>query len=319
MAVQNMPAAEVEITADLVRALLDEQFPDLAPLPLTLVANGWDNTIYRLGDDLAVRLPRRQLGADLVEHEQRWLPDLATRLPIPIPAPIHHGRPGPGYPWAWSICPWFDGEVAADTMLVDPHAEAVRLGQFVAALHLPAPDDAPYNEFRRGKPIAEFVPRIEANLERLEHSDADAVTPGRPGTDPVRTESGRPELGAVRGRLAELADVGEWAGPALWVHGDLHSANILVDEGSICAVIDFGDITSGDPAVDLAVAWMLFDESDRAVFRQAAGGRGRPIDDATWQRGRLWGLHFALLYLLHSADNERFNRMGRALLATILA
>ena len=120
----------------------------------------------------------------------------------------------------------------------------------------------------------------------------------------------------VEARLAELADVEEWSGPALWVHGDLHTANLVVDEGRIAAVIDFGDITAGDPAVDLAVAWMLFDEADRAVFRRAAGAE-IDIDDATWRRGQLWALHFAVLYLLHSADNPRFQRMGTELLATV--
>ena len=306
MAAQNMPAAEVEITADLVRALLAEQFPHLAAQPLTLVANGWDNTIFRLGDHLLVRMPRRSISADLVEHEHRWLPELAARLPIPICAPLHRGRPGCGFPWSWSVCPWFDGDVAADVVLSDPAREAGRLGAFVNALHRPAPADAPYNEFRRGKPIAEFVPRIQTNLANLEMSP----DPVHPGPVPARTD-----LAAVRARLAELADVVEWDGPAVWVHGDLHSANLIVADGSISAVIDFGDITAGDPAVDLAVAWMLFDDANRAVFRAAAG----PIDDATWQRGQLWALHFAVLYLLHSADNERFHRMGTALLATVLA
>ncbi len=177
-------------------------------------------------------------------------------MPIPICAPLHAGRPGCGYPWSWSVCPWFDGDVAADVAL--DRSDAVRpsrLGEFVAALHQPAPADAPYNEFRRGKPIAEFIPRIEANLRRR------SSTPTRfARTRPTRTEL------PVRDRLAELADVAEWDGPALWLHGDLHSANIIVADGSISAVIDFGDITAGDPAVDLAVAWMLFDEADRAAF-----------------------------------------------------
>ena len=299
-----MPAAEVDITADLVRALLDEQFPELAPRTLTLVTNGWDNAIFRLGDDLLARMPRRQLGADLVEHEHRWLPELARRLPIPIPAPVHAGRPGCGYPWSWSVCPWFEGDVAADVTLADAAREARRLGDFLAALHVPAPPDAPYNEFRRGQPIAEFVPRIESNLDRL----AD-------GFDGVH---GVADAAIVRRRLAELAGVVEWDGPALWVHGDLHSANIVVADGGISAVIDLGDLAAGDPAVDLAVAWMLFEGSDRAVFRSAAGAV-RPIDDATWRRGQLWALHFALLYLLHSADSERFQRMGAHLLAAVLA
>ena len=297
MAAQNMPAAEVDITDDLVRALLAEQHPDLADLALTPLAFGWDNAIFRLGDELVVRLPRRQLGADLVEHEHRWLPELARILPIPIPAPVREGVPGHGFPWRWSVCPFFDGDVAADVTLAAPTREAQRLGDFVAALHQPAPPDAPYNEFRRGKPIAEFVPRIDANLDHL-----------GPAVE---------ELRHIHHRLEELADVAEWDGPALWVHGDLHSANLIVSDGSISAVIDFGDLTSGDPAVDLAVAWMLFDEADREVFRAAAGA-ARPVDDATWRRGQLWALHFAVLYLLHSADAPRFQRMGTQLLAAVV-
>ncbi len=205
MAAQNMPAAEVEITADLVRALLAEQFPHLTARPLTLVANGWDNTIFRLGDDLLVRMPRRSISADLVEHEHRWLPELAARLPIPICAPLHRGRPGCGFPWSWSVCPWFDGDVAADVVLADPAREAERLGAFVNALHRPAPADAPYNEFRRGKPIAEFIPRIETNLASLETSP----DPVHPGPVPARTR-----FAPVHDRLAQLADVAEWDGPA---------------------------------------------------------------------------------------------------------
>jgi len=143
------------------------------------------------------------------------------------------------------------------------------------------------------------VPRIEGNLFKLSAA-----------ADQFRADP-------VRGRLAELADVAEWEGPALWVHGDLHSANIVVDSGTISAVIDFGDVTAGDPAVDLAVAWMLFDGADRSVYRTAAGFT-YPIDDATWQRGQLWALHFALLYLLHSADSPRLERMGTALLQAVL-
>ena len=303
-----MPAAEVEITDDLVLALLAEQHPDLAGLALEPLAFGWDNAIFRLGDDLVVRLPRRQLGANLVEHEHRWLPELARTLPIPIPAPVRMGVPGCGFPWRWSVCPFFDGDVAADVGLTAPTRDAQRLGEFVAALHRPAPPDAPVNEFRRGQPITEFIPRIESNIAQL----GPALENVRPGTDPGRTFSD-----AAKARLAELAEVAEWDGPALWVHGDLHSANVVVKDGSISAVIDFGDLTSGDPAVDLAVAWMLFDEADRAVFRAAAGA-SRSVDDATWQRGQLWALHFAVLYLLHSADAPRFQRMGTHLLAAVL-
>ncbi len=291
MAVQNMPAAEVDIDDRLVRRLLADQHPDLADLPLTLVANGWDNVIFRLGSDLTVRLPRRQLAADLVANEQRWLPELAPRLPIPIPTPLRIGLPHDTYPWRWSIGPWFDGEVAADVALADPAAQARRLGGFVAALHTPAPVDAPFNAFR-GQSIDELRPRVAVNIARL----GDSI-----------------DGGVVGACFDQLADVEDWLGDPVWLHGDLHSANMLVRDGAICAVIDFGDITSGDPAVDLAIGWMLFDAAGLEEFRSSTGA----IDDATWSRGQAWALHFALLYLLHSADNPRFTRMGTHLLERI--
>jgi aminoglycoside phosphotransferase (APT) family kinase protein len=291
----NVPAAEIDVTQDLVRRLIETQFPDLSKRAVTLVANGWDNVIFRLGDDLVVRLPRRQLGADLVQHEHRWVPDLAKRLPIPIAAPLRAGLPSQEYPWAWSICPWFDGEVAADSALRDPLTQAQRLGDFVAAFHTPAPPDAPDNPLR-GQPMAFLRPRVSDNIERL-----------------GSTIDSRSAVALA----TELFDVDDWAGTPLWLHGDLHTANLIVHDGEIVAVLDLGDITSGDPAVDLAVAWMLFDEDARTVFRSAAGAVFT-IDDATWVRGRAWALHFSLLYLLHSADAERFGRMGRALLAAVI-
>lgn len=286
---QNMPAAEVDVTAGLVRGLLAEQHPDLASECLEIVANGWDNVIVRIGDELVARLPRRQLAADLVANEQRWLPSLAASLPIPVAAPVRAGRPGLGFPWDWSICPWFEGEVAADVSLADPALDAARLGSFVHALHRPAPTDAPNNPFR-GQPVAELLPRIRDNLAKLALD-----------RDPVAA------------LVERLAAAPAWGGPPVWLHGDLHTANLLVADGAISAVLDFGDLTSGDPAVDLAVAWMLFAPADRDRFRAAAGG-GALVDDGTWDRARLWAIHFALIYLLHSADSERFARMGKQLL-----
>jgi len=280
------------VTEALVRHLLADQHPDLARLPLRLVANGWDNVIFRLGSELTVRLPRRRLAADLVAHEQRWLPELAVRMPIPIPAPVRVGIPDEHYPWRWSICPWFGGDVAADVELGDPVREARRLGAFAAALHTPAPSNAPVNPFR-GHPISEIRPRIAVNVEGL-----------RAVIDPQ----------VVLTRFDECSTVEPWSGPPQWLHGDLHTANVLVSDGAISAVIDFGDITSGDPAVDLAIAWMLFEADARSEFRRAAG----VVDDATWARAQAWALHFGVMYLLHSADSERFERMGTGLLARVL-
>lgn len=290
----GIPQAEVDVTVTLVRDLLAEQHPDLADRGLLPVGGGWDNVIVRVGTDLVARLPRRRVAADLILHEQRWLPELTKDLPIPIAAPVRVGRPGCGYPWPWSICHWFDGDVAADVALADPASEADRLGGFVHAFHRRAPAEAPHNPFR-GHSVDELVPRILANLARL------GVAP--------------PGLARLIDRLAAAP---AWGGPPVWLHGDLHTANLLVADGRIVAVLDLGDLTSGDPAVDLAVAWMLFEPAERARFRTAAGG-GAPIDDATWDRARLWGIHFALIYLLHSADDERLARMGHGLLREVTA
>jgi aminoglycoside phosphotransferase (APT) family kinase protein len=292
VATQEIPAAEFDVSTDLVARLLGDQHPDLADQPLRVVENGWDNVIVRIGDDLVARLPRRQVAAELVVHEQRWLPELAPVLPLPVPVPVRVGVPGAEYPWRWSICRWFAGDVAADVGVADPTAEAIRLGGFVRALHRPGPADAPRNPYR-GQPVGELAERVAANVARL-----GSLVDGP----------------AVMRAFERAAGVGESTGPPVWVHGDLHSANLLVADGRIAVVIDFGDLTTGDPAVDLAVGWMLFDRAGRDVFRAAAG----PVDDGTWSRGEAWAVHFALLYRLHSANNPRFGRMADTLLARLL-
>jgi aminoglycoside phosphotransferase (APT) family kinase protein len=297
-----MPQAETEITSDLVTALLRSQHPDLAALELREVANGWDNVIHRLGPDLAVRLPRRRAAAALIEHEQRWLPELSRRLPLPIPTPVRLGRPGLGFPWAWSITPWFDGVVAADAELADPAREAGRLGGFMAALHDLAPNEAPANPARDGF-IGDRSERFEAARARV----------GPVLDDLVRDGS---RLAATR--WDELTSTVPFAGPPTWVAGDVHAANLVVDDGEIRAVIDFGDLCAGDPAVDLAVAWMLFDDAGRAVFRAAASAGRVPVDEPMWRRAEAWAVYFAVSYLANSADDARLSRMGRELAVATL-
>lgn len=287
-----MPEAEVDIDEALVRGLLDDQFPDLAGLPITYFESGWDSELFRLGDDLVVRLPRRELAAQLVLNEQRWLPDLAPRLPLPIPTPMRAGRPGRGYPWAWSVCRWFDGECAARTPPRDPFEAATSIGWFIAALHVPAPDDAPPTTFRGG-PLSQ---KHDVLLERLDHLhdvvDRDAVL--------VEWEH------ALAART--------WSGPPLWLHGDLHPANVLVDNGVITAIVDFGDITAGDPATDLAIAWMLLPSGARPTLRQAAGD----VDDDTWARAKGWALSLSIAYLAFSANNPLIGGIGERTLAAVL-
>jgi aminoglycoside phosphotransferase (APT) family kinase protein len=302
MGAQNMPEAEVDLSPDVVRSLLINQHPDLADLEIEELANGWDNVIYRLGSELTVRTPRREMAAVLVENEQRWLPTFVERLPIAIPAPVRIGRPAAGYPWAWSINPWFDGEVACESPLTDPTAEAQRLGEFLAALHVPAPENAPLNPYRGhfvGLNTPVFLDRVEVIAAELE-----ALVPGG--------------AAATRLRWAELTDVEPFESAPVWLHADLHTANVLVTAGRISAVVDFGDICAGDPANDLAIAWMMFDESERAAFHASASAGESGVDDAMWQRGAAWALHFAIIYLMASADNARMHAIGERLIAAVI-
>jgi aminoglycoside phosphotransferase (APT) family kinase protein len=291
-----MPRAEVSIDESLVRALLEEQHPDLASLPIVESSEGWDNKLFRLGDHLVVRLPRRQMAASLIEHEQRWLPVLAPRLPVPVPAPVRVGRPGCGFPWAWSVAPWFSGETAATMTSGYTEAVALRLAEFLAALHQPAPVDAPFNPFRTS-----LSSRSDAFVERLPRCG-----------DHVDQASA---LLVWRAALAAPA----WSGPSMWLHGDLHPGNMLVHAGRLTAVLDFGDLTAGDPAVDLAVAWMMWPESVRAVFRAAVDRTTSWADDAMWHRARGWAVSLGVAYLVSSLDNPLMGAIGIRTVAAALA
>ena len=304
MAVNRMPAAEVEVSADLVRRLLAGQHPDLARLPVEFLANGWDNELYRVGDGLVARLPRRALGAEIIKNEQRWLPGLAPRLPLPIPYPERTGVPAHGYPYSWSVVPYLPGVPAAQASSFDPAGAAAVVGRFLGALHVPAPADAPANPFR-GVPLAERAGTFAANL---------AVVTSQASQDHVERDA------VLRVWVAALATP-VYDGPPVWLHGDLHPANILVDDGQVSGVIDFGDITAGDPAGDLAVAWMLLPPAWHAGFwsaYQAAGGAGGRASDALRARAKGWALNLAIVLLAHSEDNPVLLDVGRRTLRAVL-
>jgi aminoglycoside phosphotransferase (APT) family kinase protein len=279
------PAAEVVVDEPLVRSLLADQHPDLAERRLRVVANGWDNVVVRLGDDLAVRLPRRAAAARLVEHEQRWLPEIARRVAhvAPVPEPVRLGRPALGYPWSWSVVRWLPGDVVGDRAAGPAVARA--LAAFVGLLHVPAPADAPVNPFR-GVPLAT---RSAAVLDRLATADVPRAR----------------ELAALW-RTAAAAPT--HTGPPVWVHGDLHPFNVLVERAPggdrLSAVVDFGDVTAGDPAVDLATAWLTFDREGRRTFRALAAA-----DDATWTRARGWAV--SITSALWTSDDRAFRTVGR--------
>ncbi len=289
----GMPAAEVEISAGLVRRLLELQHPDLAALEIKFLANGWDNALYRLGDSMMARLPRRAMAAPLVAHELRWLPELAQHLPLPIPVALRAGRPNRHYPYEWAVVPFFEGEPVGTGGFTDPGASADLLGRFVGSLHRKASPDAPVNPYR-GQPLAE---RDVITTRRLVSAEGVLAEGGILSRDVGRA-------------WAESLAADPWPGPPMWLHGDLHPMNILAERGRLSAVIDFGDITSGDPATDLMVAWYLFDEAGRDVFRQSAGAAGGAVDDSTWERGRGWVLSHALAIMVNSADAPVMRSVG---------
>lgn len=286
------PPAEITIDESTVRALLWEQHRDLAHLPLVRTDEGWDNVLFRLGDDLAVRVPRRTAAVSLIENEQRWLPVLSPRLPLPIPVPRRVGGPGCGLPWPWSITSWLPGQSALLAPPRDLRATAVTLAEFLRGLHQPAPEDAPHNPWR-GVPLAARTSSLREHLDQLK--------------DLVNRD-------AVLQLWEESLATPSWTGPPLWIHGDLHPGNLLVCDGCLSAVIDFGDLTAGDPATDLSVMWMLFPSALHSTFVEAV--QSDSIDHSTFRRARGWALALGLAYLASSGDDTALGSLG---LATVRA
>lgn len=294
-----MPAAELAVDVELVRRLLAEQIPELAGRSLTVLANGWDNVLFRLGNDLLVRLPRRLFAAELIGHEQQWLPTLAPKLPLPIPVPRFAGRPSPTYPWFWSITTFLAGRIVAEECHLDLDQVARALAGFLARLHRPAPPDAPINP-DRGVPLQQRVESFYANLALTGREDIDA------------------DAAEALWRVVLSAE--PWSLPPVWVHGDLHPANLLTDHARLVAVLDFGDLTAGDPATDLAVAWMLFPPTERLVFWSCyAAAAGHPVEVALQVRARGWALALGTVFVARSADNPVMAAIGASTLEAVLS
>lgn len=287
------PEAEVNVDGGLVARLIARQHPDLASLPLTFEASGWDNVMFRLGDELAVRLPRRTMGAQFMQAEQAWLQVLAPRLPLLTPAPVRLGAPDLDYPWTWSIVPWIEGQTA-DLDPPDEH-QGVVLASFFKALHQPAPPDAPHNPVR-GVPLATRQDMFEKQLEYL---------------------GSRTDL--IDHRALEIWRAGVSASTdleGLWVHGDPHPRNVIVRNGKLKAFIDWGDMTRGDPATDLSSIWMLL---DAPAARQAAM-ESYGASDATWARARGWAMYYVVVLLAAGiADDPRMRAIAEKTLERLLA
>ncbi|MEU0539827.1 aminoglycoside phosphotransferase family protein [Nocardia sp. NPDC005978] len=266
--------SRMDLTAELVRDLLREQHPDLAHLPVRLGARGWDNQLWRLGDDLAVRLPWATESADaLLRKEFAWVPAIAPHLPLPVPVPQRLGEPSERFPRPWIVTTWVHGE-PADRAPITRATSATRLAAFLTALHQPAPATAPTGR-DRGGPLSRSTARFAELLGAL-------------------TELGLiPDPAGVRAVWEDAVAAPEWRGPALWLHGDLHPANVLTAHGALRGVIDFGDLFAGDPAFDLAAAWILLPDGATDLFHTAYGttpGADREHLDATLRRARGWAV-----------------------------
>jgi aminoglycoside phosphotransferase (APT) family kinase protein len=270
--------ADNEVTADLIAELLRDQHPDLTDLPVTFGARGWDNQLWRLGDDLAVRLPWATQGAgELLLKEHALVPAIAPRLPLPIPVPQRLGQPCARFQRPWIVTTWVAGE-PADRAPATRGAEAAdTLAAFLGALHQPALADAPTGRDQRGGPLANSAKGFAHFL--TEATDRGLIS------DPD----------AVRDVWADALAAPDWTGPPMWLHADLHPANLLTRDGNFCGVVDFGDMRAGDPALDLAACWMLLPDGavDRFYRRYSPAA-----DAATLRRARGWAVIKALVCML---------------------
>lgn len=269
------------IDEQLARRLVERQFPHWAELPITEVGRqGWDNRTYRLGPDLSVRLPTGDWYALQVEKEQRWLPVLAPKLPLPIPVPVAEGQPDLDYPYPWSVYRWLDGQPATDTEITDQIRFADDLARFLVALRqidaVGGPGPGRHN-FYRGANLSTYADETHRALDRLGSAVDQAACHA----------------------VLELALTSQWSADPVWFHGDVAVDNLLISEGRLAAVIDFGISGVGDPACDLVIAWTFFSGPSRDRFIAGIG-----LDSDTWARGRGWALWKALITIACHADHE---------------
>jgi aminoglycoside phosphotransferase (APT) family kinase protein len=281
---------ELPTDAALVRRLLAAQFPGWADLPVERVpSSGTVNTLYRLGDAMVVRLPHLGWGAGGVAMDREWLPRLAPLLPVAIPLPLAQGAPAEEFPCEWGIYPWLDGEHPD----ADGGTDAESLAAFVEALRGADLGGGP--PARRGGPLAE----VQDEQARAALLELDGLI----------------DVPAATTAWEEALDAPPWNGPPVWIHGDLLPANLLVRDGRLAGVIDWGGVGVGDPACDLIPAWGALTADGREVFRSALD-----VDEATWARGRGWALSIGLIALPYYVDtNPVFAETARLLIAEVLA
>ncbi|MGI5521559.1 aminoglycoside phosphotransferase family protein [Micromonospora sp. CA-259024] len=289
-----MSTAGPVIDEALVARLISDQFPEWAGLPIVAASpQGWDNRTFRLGDTLTVRLPSAEGYAHQILKESRWLPYLAKHLRIAVPKPLELGHPAHGYPFAWSVNAWLDGQVLSLAAIPDEAALAMELASFLVELRaVPTDDDAPRpgpDTAHRGGPFAYYAPEARAALRSLDVES--------PVTDQVIDEA--------------LAS--QWASPPVWFHGDVGVDNLLIADGRLAGVLDFGCCGVGDPACDLVIAFTYLSDDSRPVFRRTVG-----LDDDTWRRARGWALWKAAITLVSpGAPQARRTEQKRAFAAVL--
>ena len=284
------------IDAALVHRLVARQFPQWADLAMRPVAvDGWDNRTYRLGEHLTARLPTRPAYAEAVPKEHRWLPVLGPLLPLPVPEPLALGAPGEGYPHRWSVRRWIPGGTAEHDRVDDLCHVAVTLAEFLLALQQVDAGDGPgagAHSFHRGAPPAHYDDETRRALRALD-GELDA---------------------ASASSVWQAAVDASCTGPPVWFHGDVAGGNLVVRDGRLAAVIDFGTCGVGDPACDLGIAWTFFHGPSRKVFRDAVAQ-----DDATWARARGWALWKALVTLDAEDVDRRTAARQRRIVEDVLA
>jgi len=280
----------------LVRGLIRSQFPRWAHLPVRPVeVSGWDNRTFRLGEEMSVRLPSAEAYAGQVEKEQRWLPELAPQLPLPISHPLAMGIPDSTFPWSWSVYRWIEGEAVSSGRVDDLCELAIELAMFLRALQRIESYGGPkpgLHNFYRGGPLAIYDDETRKAIASLEGEiDCQAA------------------IGVWEAGLAAA-----WTGLPVWIHGDVSASNLLMQEGRLSAVIDFGSSGVGDPACDLTIAWTLFSGESRGAFREALS-----LDRATWARARGWAIWKGLITLLeHLNTNSQETKRARRVIETVL-
>lgn len=286
----------IAVDVDQVRRLVADQFPCWADLPVERVAKGgWDNWTFHLGSRMSVRLPSAWEYTEAVDKEHQWLPVFAPRLPLPIPTPLAKGEPGGGYPYSWSVYRWLDGETARADRIVDPVRFALDLADFIVALRAVDATDGPrpgQHNWYRGGTLRTYDGQASRALAALD---------GRIDVD-------------LAGEIWKCALDARWDGTQRWFHGDIAQGNLLLDDGQLAAIIDFGSCGVGDPSCDVAIAWTLLTVDGRQAFRARLS-----VDDATWARGRGWALWKTLVNVASVPDQSEAATTSRRILGEIFA